>query len=375
MWKDLVERFPTWEQLHYYLKSPEGGSLDILGSSPFVIIRYEKGKSNFTIPHVKAFRSVVWNTETNRPVSVTPCKSEMGESIPTGSITDYEITTFQDGILIGTFWDGAEWKIHTRSVLGANCCWYGSPIKNLFQEAMPATLWDRLDKTACYSWILQHPENRIVCQVPAPRVILVEVNQIKEDGSVSTVPRAELHLLGEYLPQIHSFPTWDAMKTRLLEWNERYTYNFQGFVIRHPEGSRWKIRTESYNKARWMRNNTPRRDFVWLSLWKEQTLNTYLRIFPEEKFQALAIVSRWKQITRELFDLYTKKFRSHSTVEIPPKFKGILYFMHGYYLTVLKPARKTFTIHEAIDWMNTRDIPIMLGLIHYELRAAIATVE
>ena len=67
--RDLIEQFPTWETLGPFLKSAEGGFLRIIGISPLVLIRYQKGESNFDISHVKFFRSVVWNTETNRPVS------------------------------------------------------------------------------------------------------------------------------------------------------------------------------------------------------------------------------------------------------------------------------------------------------------------
>jgi len=374
VFKDLIARFPTWEVLGPYLKSAEGGSLRLIGISPLVLIRYQKGESNFSVSHVKYFRSVIWNTETNRPVSVTPCKSEEGEFLPTETpIADYSIETFVDGVLIGQFWDGTSWKIHTRSMLGANCRYYSEKtFKTMFYEAMPTDQLEHLDKTVCYSWILQHPENRIVSAVRYPRISLVDANRIAEDGTLTRLSRADLSSFET--PNVHSFPTWSALNSKLLEWNERYHHNFQGFIIRNSE-SRWKIRTESYNKARQMRDNTPRRDYVWLTQWKAKTLTSYVKIFPEEKFSALALVSRWKTITTDLFRIYTAKFKAKSSPEVPPKFKGILHAMHQYYYNTLKPAGKTLTLPEAIEWMNLRDVPQMLYLINFELRAAIAAVE
>jgi len=374
MFKDLITRFPTWEVLGPYLRSVEGGSLRLIGISPLVLIRYQKGESNFSVPHVKYFRSVVWNTETNRPVSVTPCKSEVGEFLPVeGIITDYTIETFVDGVLIGQFWDGSSWKIHTRSMLGAKCRYYSEKtFKTMFYEAITNDQLDHLDKTVCYSWILQHPENRIVSAVRNPRIFLVEANRIGEDGTLVKVSREELSFFET--PNIHSFSSWAALSAKLLEWNERYHHNFQGFVIHNSE-SRWKVRTESYNKARMMRENTPRRDYVWLTQWKAKTLSSYLRIFPEEKSSALALVNRWKTITSDLFRIYTAKFKAKSSPEVPPKFKGILHAMHQYYYNTLKPAGKTLTLPEAIEWMNLRDVPQMLYLINFELRVAIAAVE
>jgi len=371
--KELIDRFPTWTALSSYLKSAEGGKLKIIETFPFAIIRYEKGSSQFTIPHEVAFRSVVWNTETNRPVSVTPFKSEPGESIPSDSITDYTISTFQDGTLIGSFWDGTNWQIHTRSVLGANCRWYGPPLNQLFYQTIPPSVWDRLDKTACYSWILQHPENRIVCNVPAPRIILVGVNRIQEDGTV--VP-GTTEGLAEYVPATHSFPTWSALQSKLLEWNVRYRHNFQGFVMIHTlNGILLKIRTAAYNQIRLIRDNTPRLDFVWLTQWKARKLGSYLRVFPEEKYQAEAIVNRWKTLTSDVYSIYTSKYKAHTNPTVSPKYKKLLYTMHQHYYQILKPAGKTFTLHETIEWMNLRDVPQMLYLIHFELRHAIATIH
>jgi len=370
MFKDLIARFPDSNDLLAYLKTPEGGSLKIVEKNPFAIVRYEKGTSDFKVSHVKLFRSVVWDIEHNCPISVTPFKSEEGESIPTNPTTEYSIETFMDGVLIGQFWNGTSWTIHTRTVLGGNCRYYSQkPFKTLFHEASPTGLSETLDKTVCYSWILQHPENRIVCDIRSPRIILVGANRIQTDGTVVPLSPSDLDSLKDYLPKQHSFPTWDAVRARLLEWNERYHHNFKGFAIREVStGKRWKVRTESYNKVRMMRTNTPRLDFIWLSQWKAHTLQAYLRIYPEEKRQSDVVLHRLKAVTHELFQLYTAKFKARSVPEIPAKFRGILHSMHQHYYNVLKPAGKTLTFHEAVDWMNQRDIPQMLFLVNYELR-------
>jgi hypothetical protein len=241
---------------------------------------------------------------------------------------------------------------------------------------MTPALVAKLDPIVCYSWILQHPENRIVCHVESPRLILVGAHRIQEDGTIIPLLRADLEPLSAFLPKAHVFSTVSAIQTRLLEWNERYRHNFQGFVFRDvATGRRWKIRTEAYNKARLMRDNTPRRDYVWLNHWKEKTLSKYLEIYPEEKMPATAILARWKQITSDLFTIYSAKFKARSAPEVPPKYKGILHSMHQHYYNVLRPEKKTLTFPEAIVWMNGRDVPQMLYLINYELRAAIAAVE
>ena len=64
VFSSLSNTYPTWAGLSSFLSSEEGGYLRVDDYStpeqPFALIRYVKGKSNFALPHVGAFRSVVW---------------------------------------------------------------------------------------------------------------------------------------------------------------------------------------------------------------------------------------------------------------------------------------------------------------------------
>ena len=141
---------PTWSELKSFLTSPAGGSLSVyeVPDSTLAMIRYVKGTSNFDLNHVGAFRSVVWNTAQNRPVSATAFKSEAGEGYPPmlGSAEDVVIEDFTDGVMIGQFWDettGA-WRIHTRSTLDAECRYFSTSktFATLFDEAVQRPLHD-----------------------------------------------------------------------------------------------------------------------------------------------------------------------------------------------------------------------------------------
>jgi len=272
-------------------------------------------------------------------------------------------------VLIGQFWDGTRWRIHTRTVMDATCNYY-SQTKNfatMFAEAALPGLQDSLDKTVCYSWNLQHPENRIVVEVKHPRLILVGAHR-----GLERVPREELvRSLSETLfPKQHTFETTHAVTLAMRSWETLYHYNFQGLVfLNKTTGDRWKIRTDSYNKARLLRGNTPRRDFLWLSAWRDNKLNDYERLFPEETPRIRSMMNRWKDITSEVYTLYMEKYKARHEIDIPVKYKGLLYALHKHYFEVLKKDGKTVTFKHLIEWMNQRDIPQMLYLINYELRA------
>jgi len=380
----LIERFPSSETLLEYLRTKAGGSLCVSDSSDkYSVIYYKKGHSNFEIPHVKLFRSIVWDKDANTPVSITPSKSAMGESIPV-DLSNYTIETFHDGVLIGQFWDGTSWRIHTRTVLDANCRYYShtKSFATMFKEAIsamhtkavetakeaktaePIPLYDRLDKTVSYSWILQHPENRIVTEVRSPRITLVGAFR-----KYDRVPRSDLLSLNEFLPKQHTFETPHAVKLALSSWESKYSCNFQGLVFLNKEtGERSKIRTDTYNRARTFRGNTPRLDFLWLQAWRTNTLKEYEWFYPEEKSRIRSLLNQWKEVTTEVFNIYIAKYKERKDIILPVKYKGLMYALHKYYIEHLRPSGDKITFKNLIDWMNQRDIPQMLYLLNYERR-------
>jgi len=363
----------SWSSLSTFLKSDEGGSLRVedksTPESPFALIRYVKGKSNMRLPHVRACRSVVWDVMENRPVSITPSKSEDGETLPEtegGSTAGYTVERFLDGVMIGAFWDRytSRWRIHTRSTLDANTRYYSAnkTFRAMFDEFVVATgfKWDTLDKTCSYTWILQHPENRIVTPISQVSATLVQKISL-------------LTYETEAMPHLHfqSLSTWADVRARLGEWNTRFKHAFQGFVVKDASREhRWKIRTPEYNRVRRLRLNTARRDFLWLSAWRSGGLSSYLALFPEERPMANAVVDKWKRATNDIYHLYVDVFKARTLdkTAIPPKYRPLVYAIHNYYYTELKPANKTVNWTAVLQFMNSRDTPQMLFVINWDLR-------
>ena len=130
VFRDLLTKYPTWNELSAWLESKEGGSLRIVKSDDakysdsYVIVRYDKTKSDMSLPHVGAFRSVVWNTKTNRPVSVAPVKAEKG--VPPVDVA-VRLVDFVDGTMVNIWSKG----IATRTSLGGKSRFY---IKKTFGE-------------------------------------------------------------------------------------------------------------------------------------------------------------------------------------------------------------------------------------------------
>jgi len=378
IFSELLSIYKTWPSLVAYLTSTEGGALRVDDNSspdkPFALIRYVKGKSNLALPHVRAFRSVVWDTLEHRPVSVTPFKSEDGEILPLqGSVEDYQLEHFVDGVLIGMWYDkyNSKWQYHTRSTIGANCRYY-SQIKSfrlMFDNATRALSWNDLDKEACYSWVLQDPENRIVVPVKQSTAYCVQKAKVGADATVSLLP---LEPTMYPVIALNGLANWDDVRTRVADWNERFKHTVQGIHVKDAAGRRWKLRTQEYNRIRAMRGNSARLDFLWLSAWRANTLPAYLALYPEERALSSATITKWKQVTNDVFHMYVDVFKARSLAKtaIPPKYRPLIYGLHNKYMTELKPAGKSVDWRAVLEYMNSRDIPQMLYVINWDMRQA-----
>jgi len=386
VFSSLSTQYPTWYALSSFLKSEAGGFLRIddnhTTEQPFALIRYVKGKSNLELPHVRAFRSVVWDVSKNIPVSIAPMKSENGEDLPEDTpITDYTIEPFVDGVMICGFYDeyNKEWRFHTRSTLDANCRFFSQTKSfiTLFKEAISVSLkpkkdsWkaflDTLNPEIQYTWVLQHPENRVVVSIPSPTIVCVQ-KQRYAGGELT----AALGEKTQFDVKPVTLPNWDDLRVRLLLDNAKFKHNTQGYVVKRGVNKRWKIRTSSYNQVRKMRGNSARRDFLWLSLWRSNTLSHYLAIYPEERIPSKRVIDKWKQITAAVYHIYNDVFkvRSMPSNTVPAKYRPFVFGLHTHYINDLRPHGKVIDWKEAVSFMNGRDTAQALHAINWEIRAA-----
>jgi len=379
VYADLIRRFPSSAALLTYLKSAEGGRLSVRTplatdtetavASPFVVISYDKGTANMDLPHVEYFRSVVWNTETNRPVSAAPSRGRVF-SAATASDGPWVVEDFIDGIMLNMFWDG-KWRIASRTNLDAKVGFYGKrSFADLFWETTEAMSLnkDNLNTARVYSWVLQHPTERIVVSLPngKPKLFLVEVSEFTESGDQVVFRDVDL-AFREFQPTRHALKTLDEVKVHVESWGRNAGYLWQGVVLKNLpapglQPRRWKLRTEKYETARKLRGNQSKLPFLWLERFTERKLTAYLTVYPEEDVAANAVVESFKACTKELHRLYDDVYRKklYPLREAPQKYRKLLWEIHQ--------DRKGAYFPHVRDFMNGQDTARKLWLVNYEAR-------
>ena len=373
---DMAIKYATSEELFAHLESAEGGSLKVIRSKEhqhLAVIRYVKGVSDMTHTNAHYFRSVVWNTDTNKPVSFSPFRSVPLEDSTFISKEGLVVEDFWDGTMINLFHDvkTSQWVIATRSNIGGNCRFYGpQTFHRLFWDTFAGMnlTAGMLNTEMCYSWVLQHPSNRIVVPVPVASLRLIQV--VKTGPALDFAPSISeypvlMNLLSRRLPLAGTDVTVKALDTMIASNNSVFC---QGYVIKDTTtGQRWKVQTPTYKMLHELRGNTPRLDFKWLELRQKGSLNAYMHHFPEDKEAFDALWLRLKTQTRVLYQTYCDVFKARSlpSRDAPKYLRRLLYDMQDHYLNRLRPAQLTLTWSECTAWVNSQDIPRQLFLANY----------
>jgi hypothetical protein len=390
----LCLQYPSWPELHDYLVSERGGQLRIVrGDDRYVIIRYVKGQSDLRSALVGQFRSVVWDTVANRPVSWAPPKAQEG---PPPLHTDLAaVEDCIDGCMIQAFLTRAaptELRLATRSSLGAENRFYSEKtFRALFEDALAATpmrtpdaltmqLREVLDgdadaQSVFVSFVVQHPEHRVVVRVRSPDLHIVHMGLVGSTGqlriwdTVSAVPQVALRRLAIPRYSMTRFESLEEIQTLMSQTAVQHGFRWQGLVFKSATGLRWRLRAPSYVAIRSLRGAEATAVERFLRLRAEGTIVEYLKHYPEEKQTFWAYEKTLRARTQTVFNAYCAVHKAHTVAfrDLPAAYKTPVHHMHVQYLNELRPAGKKVLLGGAIAVVN--------GLKSFEQRRLIEAEE
>ena len=347
---ELVNKYSSWDALRIFLMSAEGGKLRVLSSEneDLAIIRYTKGVSDFSVPHVPLFRSVVWNKVTNCPVSVAPFKALQGNPVAN---TPVRITDFVDGTMFHAFRTVAGVRIATRTSLDARGTFYSSrSFADLFDDAFKALggtkafLESVLFEGEFVSFVLQHPEHKTVAPLAQPRVYVSYYGNLKggKEASMSAVPSEWPERLASYAPQVfeEEMTFADSKDAFHLMRSKSTTLGFtwQGMVFQDlASGNRWRLRNSAYVAVRTLRGSESNSLERFARLRAQGNMKKYLEHFRDESNQMWAFEQTLRQRTQDLYTAYNEmnKLKTKTMKQLPYCLRPHVYALHGLYLASL----------------------------------------
>ena len=357
------------------------------------LVTYKKDRANNnTLNSIGLFRSVIFNAS-SKVVCIAPTKSMsydgFKEKLP--NLSNLITEEFIDGTMINLFWDerspqdhtpdkdviGGGWRIATRKSIGAHSHFYRYTNHNvqrnfadMFWETFEASniVVEKLDKTFCYSFVLRHPENRIVSYVNEPELYLTDVLHMETETVPETIPTTDddenappinvdddetdtnkytINVVNRstYMnmpafdgssvkyPQLFMLDSYENLEKRVSGHSPDGTLT-KGYVLRCPiTNLRTKIVPEEYNFVKELRGNFADMRFLYLVLYKQDRVHEYLHYYPEQFELFNEYTHLLQDYTHCMHALYRDCYISKTKPlkEYPANFRTHMYKIHEIY--------------------------------------------
>jgi hypothetical protein len=356
----------------------------------YKIISYNKNNLSSDLFNTYGLlRSVIMNSQ-NKVLCFSPPKSISAELFfnlypnKTDSIIAEE---FVEGTMINVFFDknigeNGSWQIATRNTVGADVSYY----KNINSKTFEAMFFEAcqecnlfiqlLNPYFCYSFVLQHPNNRIVVPFKKPQLYLVEIYYIEQnETSVKVIPQNNNSIkLHEYwgttkikFPEKYSFESYSELIEKYASPNT--PYNIMGVVIKN-NNIRCKIRNPIYEEVRHLKGNQPKLQYQYLTLRKLGKIPEFLKHYPENKNDLSLYRDQIHMFTNTLHKNYISCYvkKEKPLKEFSDQYRTHMFKIHQHYINDLKPQNLYVSNTVVINYVNDLHPSLLMYCLNYNMR-------
>jgi hypothetical protein len=358
----------------------------------YKVIRYDKNFLSVDLVSTYGLcRSVILNSN-NDVVSIAPPKS-----IPTDDfIRRYPENTesiraeeFIEGTMINVFWDpkiglSGSWEISTRNTVGATSSFYKTAntktFRSMFLEAAKENnlFLDKLNQVYSYSFVLQHPQNRIVVPFNKPNLYLVALYRIDNSNKdnvlvyyidINEVKKYDWNGATIQFPQFYEFKKYSVLIEKYASMNT--SYDTLGFVLYNTvTGERAKIRNPVYEQVRNLRGNQPKLQYQYLCLRMEGKVGDFLNFYPENKKDFSDFRDQLHLFTQTLFSNYVFCYikKEKPLIDFSQQYRTHMFNIHQHYLNVLREQKFFVTNSVVIKYVNNLHPSLLMYCLNYNMR-------
>ena len=284
---------------------------------------------------------------------------------------------FVEGTMINLFYDVdiGKWDISSKTTIGANVSFFKEQptFSELFFDICEelGISFENLPRDICYSFVMQHPKNRLVIPIKFKKLYLITAFHINNDHYIiSEVPRENLiqmDIKNIEFPKRFEIETFKDLATTYGFMNQ--SANIMGIVIRHRNGDRTKIRNTNYEYIKNIRGNNCKLQYTYLSLRKVGNVKQYLKYFPGDIEKFTEYRKHVHDVTDTLHLNYINCFvkKEKKLVDYPYQFRPHMYHLHQYYLS-MKQENKKINKDTVINYINNLHPSKLMYFLNYHMR-------
>ena len=302
---------------------------------------------------------------------------------------------FVEGTMINLFYSktqaGEGWEIATKSTVGGNVVFYSpknpkdtveirdkDTFRNMFFETCTniGFKYEDLPKEFMYSFVLQHPKNRIVLLNNEAKIYIIGIYSINKDTldvtQLSTAGFEETYGSGVVMRPKQLFAdsyTVEGFKKEYASMNS--SYNMMGVVFYNMvTGERMKIRNPMYEMVKNMKGVEQKLQLQYLTLRHGGRVADYLKAFPEYKADFAVFRGQLHGFTRSLHQNYLDCFvlKKRPFGEFPQQYKKFMSGLHKKYLENLRENKGSVTFNYVVEFVNTQNPMFLMYSLNYVVR-------
>ena len=379
----------------------------VVGGKNYNVIRYDKSfLSKDRVESVGMFRSVIQHD--GKVVSFAPPKTLSYDTFLSRLDTTkpVKVEDYIEGTMVNMFYNGENWEIATRSSVGGRVAFFTmdgtnqTSVDNTFRwmfldavqhremmwdgEQANRDLFEALDsfpKNYCFSFVLQHPKNRIVVPFTTPNIFLVKIYEITNNIATEVEINQELasKLPAWLLYPLHLSNDLIAMSNYLS--NGDADYKIVGTMVTGFDVNgvplRTKHRNVTYETVRKLRGNQPKLQYRYLMLRQGQKVKDYLKYYPEHK----SLFSEYRDMVHNFtHELHGKYISCYVKKEGPlggysSQYRTHMYKLHELYTGTLSKENKIVTRSVVVNYVNQLHPSLLMHSINYHHRHAKEEME
>ena len=313
---------------------------------------------NVVTQETSMYRSIILDPESKEIFSFAPPKSidlnEFKTQFPDVTNSRFQMNEIIEGTMMNLFYDYrvGHWEIATKGAIGGNYWYYRNTyegvdknqltFRQMFLQSLgfeqntslnDVALLYSLLRDHVYSFVIQHPDNHIVLNIPKPKAYLVCVFQKNSPNTLQMVP---LHII-ESLLTTREIKIYFPHNVEFGEKNydilsrEDTNHIYPGYMILDQEtGMRTKIENPLYNKLKTIRGNNPNLLYHFLCFTHAEQTAQFLEHFPMYKTTFVQFQQQVNAFIRNVHDAYVIYYvqKRGKTIRIPTHIMPHIWKLH-----------------------------------------------
>jgi hypothetical protein len=345
-----------------------------------------------TSKDVDEYRSVIFSSPENKLLCFSPPRSIRYKKFRDDNY-DIEdkiiVNEIVEGVMVNLFYDDRlnSWEIATKSAIGGNYCYHGKTEKKTFrkmfmdafrcdknQDVNDIAFLENLPRNYCYSFVLQHPCNKILSSVNDKRLYLIAVYDIHEDGRATYIPPTIYEEWSVFenvvgiinFPQRYDFTNFFDLERQVV--SEQSSPFSIGKMIHNVEtGERTYLKNPSRINAQ--KNSNSQHYYQYLCISRTNKVFDFLQYYPRFKEEYLNFGLEYEAFIRGTYNSYIDYYVLKTGSTISEKFLPHIKTIHRtIYLPSIKYGKKRINKSAIKEYFNKMEPRELLYHLNYDRR-------